>query len=198
MVLERHDLERVGKMVKHGDLRNSQAGITLIETMMAGAILVIGSLSMIGLIINSIATNNRNKIDSTQTMLTESILEQINSTVIGTGSSTLVDCANTTWTINASVPSSGSVGAALNGAAVDFTEASPPAGYYMNYVINTPCKSTGTVQGTYDVRWHIDAVGSGATATSSFLLTVSARLKNHGEGNMFFSLPVTLRLMSGN
>ena len=180
--------------------RNSQAGITLIETMLAGAILVIGSLSMIGLIINSIATNNRNKIDSTQTMLTESILEQINSTFIGSGSSTLVDCAGTVWNISTAVPASGTAGATLNGAAVDFTQASPPAGYFMNYVVSTPCAPapTGTVQGTYDVRWHIDAVGSGAAATHSFLLTVSAKLKNHGEGNMYFSSPVTLRVMSGN
>jgi Tfp pilus assembly protein PilV len=90
------------KMVKHKDLGNSQAGITLIETMMAGAILVIGSLGMIGLIVDSIATNNRNKVDSTQTMLTESILEQINSTVIGAGSSGLTDCAGNPWTITTS------------------------------------------------------------------------------------------------
>src|ERR1022692_2921671 len=125
----------MGKIVKHRNLRKSQAGITLVETMMAGAILMIGSLSMIGLIINSIATNNRNKIDSTQTMLTESILEQINSTFIGAGSSILTDCAGTAWTINTTVPISGTVGAALNGSAIDFTEVSPPAGYYMNYVI---------------------------------------------------------------
>jgi len=183
-------------MVKHKNIRSSQAGITLIETMMAGAILVIGSLSMIGLIIISIATNNRNKIDSTQTMLTESILEQINSTVIGSGSSTLTDCALNPWAINTTVPVSGTVGAALNvaGTAIDFTEASPPAGYYMNYVLSTPCNSMGAVQGTYDVRWHIDAIG----ATSSYLLTVSAKLKNHGEGNLFFSSPVTLRVISGN
>src|SRR5580693_1924603 len=100
MVLERLGLDQLvvfklhmGKMVKHKNLRSSQAGITLIETMMAGAILMIGSLSMIGLIINSIATNNRNKIDSTQTMLTEAILEQIDSTVIGSGTSALIDCA---------------------------------------------------------------------------------------------------------
>ena len=81
--------------------RSSQAGFTMIEVMFAGTILVIGSLGMLGLIIGSIATNNRSKIDSTQTMLAESILEQINSTLIGTASSTLIDCANTTWTINA-------------------------------------------------------------------------------------------------
>jgi Tfp pilus assembly protein PilV len=188
----------MGKMIERKSRRSPEAGITMIETLMAGAILVIGSLSMIALIINSIASNNRNKIDSTQTMLAESILEQINSTFIGAGSSDLIDCQGNTWTISTIVPSSGSAGAALNGSSIDFTEVSPPAGYFMNYVVSTPCTSTGTVQATYDVRWHIGAVGSGATATNSFLLTVSAKLKNHGEGNQFFSLPVTLRVMSGN
>jgi Tfp pilus assembly protein PilV len=205
MVLERVSLDQLkayelqmNKMAKDKNLRRSQAGITLVETMMAGAILVIGSLSMIGLIIDSIATNNRNKIDSTQTMLTEAILEQIDSTFIGSGSTDLIDCAGNTWTVSTAVPVSGIAGAALSGPAIDFTQTSPPAGYFMNYVVNNPCTTTGILQGTYDVRWHIDAVGSGATATSSYLLTVSAKLKNHGEGNMFFSLPVTLRVMSGN
>ena len=176
--------------------RNSQAGITMIETLMAGAILVIGSLSMITLIINSIASNNRNRIDSTQTMLVQSVLEQINSSVIGAGTSYLVDCAGTSLTIETSVPISGSAGSAVSGSVIDFTEASPATGYHMDYVINTPCESSGTTQGTYDVRWHLDRVG--VTTTNTFLITVSAKLKGHGEGNKFFSLPVTLRMMSGN
>ena len=49
--------------------QNPQSGITMIETMMAAFILVVGSLSMVGLLVRSIATNNRNKMDSTQTML---------------------------------------------------------------------------------------------------------------------------------
>ena len=202
LILDRLVADKVemGTMVKQKTLRSSEAGITLIETMMAGAILVIGSLSMIGLIINSISTNNRNKIDSTQTMLAESILEQINSTLIGTASSTLIDCAGTTWTVNAAVPLTGVAGARLSGTTIDYTETNPPAGYYMNYVLSTPCQPapTGVVQGTYDVRWHQETVGTGATLTNSYMLTVSAKLKNHGEGNMFFSLPVTLRVMSGN
>ena len=178
--------------------RSSVSGVTLIETMLASALLTIGSLGMFGLIITSIATNNRNQVDSTQTMLTESVLEQINSTLIGSGTSTLVDCAGTSWTISTAIGISGTAGARLSGAAIDFTETSPPADYYMTYVLKTPCASTGTVQGIYDVRWHLDAIGSGATATHSYLLTVSTKLRSHGEGNMYFSLPVTLRVMSGN
>ncbi len=177
--------------------RHSEAGITMIETLMAAAILVIGSVSMLALIINAIALNNRNKIDSTQTMLATSILEQINSTLIGIGSSTLTDCTGHTWTVDTSVPNTGVAGAQLSGANIDYTEASPPAGFYMNYVVSTPCSSTGKVQGTYDVRWHIDVVG-GYGATNTYLLTVGAKLQGHGEGNRFFSAPTTLRVMSGN
>ena len=174
--------------------KSSQAGITMIELLMAGTILVIASLGMIGLLIGSIATNNRNKMDSTQSMLSTSILEQINSTFIGSGTSTLRDCAGTTWTIDTTVPLAGSAGANLSGAAIDFSQTSPPAGYHMNYVLNSPCTSTGAIQGIYDVRWHLDHVGT----TSTYLLTVSSRFRGHGEGNRFFALPVTLRVMSGN
>jgi Tfp pilus assembly protein PilV len=174
--------------------RKSDAGITMIETMLAASILAIGSLGMMGLVVGSIATNNRNKVDSTQTMLAESILEQINSTFNGIGTSSLTDCAGTSWLIDTTIPNTGSVGATLSGANIDWTQTSPPAGYHMTYVVNTPCTSTGTPQGTYDVRWHLDQMGS----STSYLLTVGAKLQNHGEGNMFFSLPVTLRVMSGS
>jgi hypothetical protein len=161
----------------------------MIELMMAGTIMVIGSLSMIGLIVGSIATNNRNKLDSTQTMLAAAVLEQINSTIIGVGSSNLTDCTGTGWDID-TAPG----GASLSGATIDFAQNDPPAGYYMNYALKNPCTSTGSDQGTYDVRWHVDVVGS----TNTYMLTVAAKMKNHGEGNLLFSKPVTLRVMSGN
>jgi Tfp pilus assembly protein PilV len=47
----------------------TEAGITLIETAMAAGLLIVGSLGLIGLIFGSIATNNRSKLESTQTML---------------------------------------------------------------------------------------------------------------------------------
>src|SRR5499425_3656154 len=100
------------------------SGITMIETLMAAAILIIGSVGMLSLIIGAIATNNRNKMDSTQTMLAESILEQISSTFTpnnGPGSSTLVDCAGNSWAIDTTIAGSGSSGSALSGANIDFS-----------------------------------------------------------------------------
>ena len=173
-----------------------QSGITMIETMMAALILIVGSLSMVGLIVRSIATNNRNRLDSTQMMLATSIAEQIDSTIIGSGTSTLSDCAGTAHLIDTQPG-----GANVNGKNIDFTENigadSSKDGYHMDYVLRTPCSSSGTLQGTYDVRWHVDIIGS-PSDTKTYLLTIGARLKNHGEGNLFFSAPVSVRVMSGN
>jgi Tfp pilus assembly protein PilV len=169
----------------------------MIETMMAAFILVLGSLGMVGFIVRSVATNNRNKLDSTQMMLATSIAEQIKSTIIGKGTSSLSDCAGVAHTINTEPG-----GAALNSSdQVDFLENiaadSTKDDYHMDYVLRTPCGSSGTLQGTYDVRWHVDIVGS-STDTYTYLLTIGARMKDHGEGNQFFSAPVSVRVMSGS
>jgi Tfp pilus assembly protein PilV len=186
-------------MVYHKNRRGSQAGITLIEVMMSGAVLVIGSLSMIALIIASMTTNNRNRIDSTQTMLAEAIIEKVNSTLIGQGTTQLTDCAGTTYTVD-TIPGGANLNAAGN--AIDFTENiaadSTKTYYHMSYTVSAPCNSTGIVQGVYDVRWNVQKVGGSTNPTNSYILTVSSELTGHGEGNRFFSAPVTLRVMSGN
>src|SRR5437867_5408920 len=150
----------MGKMIEQHNIRNPQAGVTMIETLLAALILVIGSVGMLSLIVDAIATNNRNRMDSTQTMLATSILEQIHSTFNGIGTSDLTDCAGTNWNIQTTIPNSGTAGALLSGANIDYGQTNPPSGYYMNYVISTPCTSTGAVQGVSDVRWHLDQVRS--------------------------------------
>jgi Tfp pilus assembly protein PilV len=188
--------------MKVGSQRGSQSGITIIETMFAAFILIVGSLAMVGLIFRSIALNNRNKLESTQTMLSTSIAEQINSTIIGSGESSLVDCAGTTHTIDTQP----GVGANLNGEDIDFTENiaadATKNNYHMDYLLRTPCNSTGKLQGLYDVRWRVDKIGRGTppsdTDTQSFMLTIGSALKGRSKGNLFFAKPVTIRVMSGN
>ena len=75
--------------------QNSESGMSMIEVMVATVILTISSLGVIALVWTSILTNNRNKVDSTQTMLAESIIEQVNATIIGSESSALSDCDGT-------------------------------------------------------------------------------------------------------
>ena len=171
-----------------------ESGISMIEVMVATLVMAICSLGVVGLVSASIATNSRNKLDSTGTMLTQAVVERVKSTIIGSGTSSLVDCDGTTWTIDTSAG-----GAALSGSAIDFSQTSPPANYHMNYVVRSPCTNTGEEITTYDVRWRIEVVGASAgTPTNTFLVTVGARMQGHSEGNMFFSLPVSFRVMAGN
>ena len=173
--------------------RNPEAGVSMLKALFASAILLICALGLVGLVSATIAANNRNKVDSAQTMLAESIIEQVNSTLIGVGTSSLTDCAGSTWTIE-TVPG----GARLSSGEIDFTETDVPDDYYMNYVINSPCTSTGERQAVYDVRWHVEIVGAGTAPTNTYLITVAARMQGRGDGNQFFSLPVTLRVLAGN
>jgi hypothetical protein len=175
-------------------LRRGASGIGVIEVLIATLVLMICSLGIVGMISAAIVTNNRNKLDSTGIMLTQAIIERVKSTIIGSGSSSLVDCTGTTWTIE-TAPG----GAALAGPNIDFTEATPATDYHMDYVVRSPCSSTGKEITTYDVRWHVEIVGAAAlTPTQTFLITVGARMKGHSEGNMFYSLPVNFRVMAGN
>lgn len=179
--------------------KKSEQGITLIEVLLGSAVLAVGSLGMAGLLVNTIATNNRNKINSTQTMLSESVVEHVSSTLIGTGESSISDCAGHNYTVGTLAG-----GANLNVAAseIDFSEniASDPSktNYHMDYYLNTPCATTGALLAVYDVRWHVERVGGVSHPTNTYLLTVSARMKNRADGGLNFPLPVTLRVMSGS
>jgi len=191
---------KIMKKIERTNLQSSQKGVTMIETLIAGGILAIISLGMAGLILVSIAANNRNKIDSTQTMLAEAIVEHVNSTLIGTQQSVLTDCAGNSNTID-TLPGGASLNAA--GDAINFSEdiAADPSkvNYHMDYHTNVPCTVSGTLQAIYDIRWSVQLVGAATgSPTNTYLVTVSSRLKNHGEGNRFFPSPVTLRVLSGN
>ncbi len=186
--------------------RAAQVGITLIEVMIAGAILTICALGVIGMIGTAIASNARNKHDSTKTMLAEAVAEQVSSTLIAGTNANLSDCAGTLYTINTTTdPTTGKGGAAVVGGVgsnIDFTEASPPSGYQMNYVVTSPCASGGQYVATYDVRWHIDLIGKSAgTPTNSFLLTVGARRLSAAasgpQSMLYFSPPINLVTVIG-
>ena len=187
--------------------KRAQAGFSLIELMIAGALMVTGALAVMGLIMIAIATNSRNKIDSTKTMLAEAVIEEVSSTLIGNGEAALSDCAGNTFTINATTGGSKLLGSGTHpsdtlGNNIDFNESAPPSGYQMDYVVTSPCNSTGQYIATYDVRWHVDQIGAGAgTLTNSFLLTVGARKKGASQtgplAGVYFSPPVNLRVVLG-
>ena len=154
----------------------------MIELLIAIAVLVFGFTSLLALITTAIASNGRNKTGSTGMMLTQAVVEQINSTLIGAGSAALTDCAGHNWTIDTATG-----GADLSGANIDFSQTSPPADYHMDFAI-----CSGAVQTIYDVRWNVQPLTSG-----TYLVTVGARLKGSGHDLKYYALPVNLRTYVG-
>ncbi len=173
--------------------------MSLIELMIALVVLVVGMLALMTLVTTAISTNNRNKVDTTGTMLAQTVLDGIAAQPATLNSNlTLTDCnpaGGTNWTIatiGAASPGAGANVSASTGN-IDFTQAyaSVPTNYKMLYVT---CGVSGT-QATYDVRWNVQTL-----TTYTKLITVSSRqlgVSTTGTNLPFFSPPITLRTISG-
>ncbi len=170
--------------LRHPRGRNPQAGMSLIELMIAGVVLVVGFAGVMALIINAIGSNSRNKKDTSASAVVQMVLERIQTLPEGSNvTTTVTDCAGTTWTISSVVGS----GANLTGASIDFTQdfTAVPANYKMKYAV---CDANTGQKTTYDVRWNI---ATGTTHTS--YVVIGARPLNL----RYFALPVTIRAMVG-
>lgn len=166
-----------------------QAGVTMIELMIAGVVMVVGFLGMMILITTAIATNNRNKMDTNATLAAQMVFEEIRSDIATGASPTLTDCGGTSWTIGVGSNTVGSnTGATLSGASIDFT-ASKVTNYSMSYQV---CTANGG-QATYDVRWNVQTLTGGVS-----LVTVGAKPVGASSDLKYFALPVTLRGIAGS
>ncbi|MGH9557557.1 MAG: type IV pilus modification PilV family protein, partial [Terriglobales bacterium] len=167
------------KLQRRRPLRVSgmEAGFSLIELMIAMIVLVVGMMAIMVMISTAIASNNRNKLDTTATALSQMVAETVasQSIVIGTPI-TVRDCNPTAaagpqvWTIATLGAVAPGAGANLNADGnIDFTQtyAAVPANYKMRFVT---CGSGGR-QATYDVRWNVRTISA-----FSKMVTVSARL----------------------
>jgi hypothetical protein len=167
---------------------DAPAGFALVELLIASVVMVVGGLGAYGIIIMAVSANSRNLHASTMSMLSNAVIEQVNSTLVGSGTAALSDCRGTTFSI-ATAPGGAPLRGGL-GSDVDFTTAAPD-GYRMDYVITSPCAAGGTNPATYDVRWRVDQIGAaGGTPSNSFLVTVAAKRKG-------LSLPVHVRVVVG-
>lgn len=161
-----------------------QAGMTMVELLIAAVVMVVGLLALMGLFSLAIGNNGRSKVDTSATMLSQAVIEQISAVLARGGPSMVKDCTGTTWNIETTVG-----GAKLKGAGIDFTESAPPANYHMDFIV---CGDDAAgPQTVYDVRWHISIV------SNSYLVTVAAKPKNLGPARFAFALPVTMRSYVG-
>lgn len=192
--------------------RQPSSGMSLIELMIAMAILSVGLLGSMIMIITGMESNSRNKRDNAATILDQELLETFATlnNYPKTGTVNIYDCALNTSSGNlhlanlaqgayptgagATLITSGSGGTAVGD--IDWSQATPTlatssvAGYAMNY---QTC--TGDI---YEVRWNImDANTSAPAGTASrvSVLTVSSRPKSfvNGTNGMLFALPTTMR-----
>ena len=186
-----------------------QRGLTLIELMLALFVLAVGLAGAMILVSSAIASNNRNKLDTTATLLSQMVLEKI----LTSGNTNLpplignppaqgppphyvlvADCTGNTFQIW--LDPGGPTPLTATGE-IDFTVVPPPVGYSMLYTV---CRAGGQTA-VYDVRWVIQAVKSSPNAIYTKMVTVAARPTGAGTNNitkiLFFGLPITIRGESG-
>jgi len=185
-----------------------ESGFSLVELLIAMFIMAIGLAAIAILMTSAIAANQRNKVNTTSTMLAQTVLDQIAAKQANdNGNISINDCTGTAKPI-ATAPgvAPGGSGAALllvNGVGtlagdIDYTQtfAAVPANYKMLY---TDCGANGT-QINYEVRWNVmsmPAAMGATTATFVKVVTVTARQQNAGTNLGFFARPVTLRTIVG-
>ena len=173
------------------------AGMSMLELMIAMAVLAVGMTAVTALFHSAILTNNRAKVDTSATMLAQTVLEKIAAQPATQNAAiSLTDCGGppTTWTIATAGGGAPGNGATLDGnsGAIDFTQdyAAVPANYKMLFA---GCGAGGR-QTTFDVRWNVLTVTG-----NSRLITVAARPIGALGANRptQFAPPVTLRTIGG-
>lgn len=169
---------------------NMARGFSLIEVMIAMAVLAVGLLGGIVVIAVASANDGRSKLHSTAMTLAESTIEKIVAipqNAVGTAAETkITDCTGNTFMIETSVGGSDLIASGAFAGSVDFSK--PAVGNYaMAY---STCGGTSV---SYDIRWRIDPGPTPATQ----LVTVSAK-PIVAAGAAQFTLPYTLHQLRGN
>jgi prepilin-type N-terminal cleavage/methylation domain-containing protein len=174
-----------------------ERGMTMIELLIAMTVLAIGVAGILGLVLLAIATNSRNKGDTTSTMLSQLVMEQIEiMPANNTGTIQVADCSGAVKNISLAA---GGANATATGQ-IDWTQApgAVPANFRMVYAVCGP----GNAFAFYDVRWRITTLYNGASGPYVKTVTVSAQpiaAQFTGAANRFkyFAPPVTLHTIVG-
>lgn len=191
--------------------------MTLVELLTAMAVLAIGLAGIMALVLAALASNSRNQSDTSATLLSQMVIEQMANIPVSTSPVIVIrDCAGTAWNINtAAAAGPAGAGAPLHlndtppawvSTDIDFTQAwgsgaAPPVaapgnGYSMLYA---SCGPNGLPGKTYDVRWNIQTSNIVGGVSLTKTVYVAARARGTGGNNsVFFSFPVQLKSILGN
>ena len=152
---------------RHG--KSASRGFSLVELMIAMAVLAIGLLGGIAFIAVATASNGRSRLSTTAATLAESTMERIvaipQKATGAAALTSLTDCSGHTFTMNTAPGGSPLIASGALAGTVDYSQPTV-ADYSMPYVA---CPSGSGV--TYDIRWRIEP----GPTPSTQLVTVSAR-----------------------
>jgi prepilin-type N-terminal cleavage/methylation domain-containing protein len=189
--------------------REREAGMTLIELLIAMLVLAVGLAGIMAMVVTALASNGRNRTDTTATLLSQMVIEQLANVPAGTNRViSVTDCTGVAWNINtAGAAAPAGAGAALTGtdnapfwvaSDVNFSVApaygaAPGNGYGMRYIT---CGINVDQRIAYDVRWNITSDASG------YVKTVTVATRNTGAATNSnlnqFAIPVQLKTILGN
>ena len=175
-------------------IRRSESGMSMIELMMAMTLLAVGMAGTMILFSSAIASNNRNKLDTTATVLSQMMLERLSAAGVAANTAfTITDCQSNSLTVNPTGSTSGN-GAAMSGSDVDFSTAPTPAtGYSITY---QGCSAAGATA-TYNIRWNVKVLqGTDMQPLVKQIVVSTRQIGAAGPGAnqlKFFAPPVTLR-----
>jgi prepilin-type N-terminal cleavage/methylation domain-containing protein len=157
-------------------LRQQQAGMSILELLIAMIVLAIGIVGTMPFLVVAIGINSSTRQSSNSTALAQMVTEKITSvgsrSTLAPAAITITDCAGTAHDI--ATTDGGSTTAHI-------------ANYFMLY---TDCGTAGR-QRLYDVRWTIKTVGDAKQ------ITVWARLAGAGKDLKTYALPVTISTIIG-
>ena len=185
-----------------------ESGMSMIELLIAMTVMAVGMSGILTLVLLAMIVNNTAKTDTTGTILSQMVIEQIQMMPANAvGNLTVTDCSGINRTITLA-PAGGTVPPAAGGGAgarlladgsIDWSQApaAVPVGYQMTYAACGPNNQWMF----YDVRWNVMTGTTVGGAVFTKMVTVSARPAAAQFGGMMalknYALPVTLRTISG-
>ena len=172
-----------------------QRGMSLIELMIAMAVLVTGMAALLGLIMTAIANNGKAKVDTGATLVSQMVIETLAGQTDTSVLVTINDCTSPTPValIVSGAPGNGAQVTA-NGA-IDYagqTYAAVPVNYKMLYQSCGP----GGIGTRYDVRWSVAALTPYSRQITVAARPVGMTSAASATNARMFVAPVTLRTIA--
>jgi len=200
-------MSKLARKGTNSSKRSGQAGLTLIELMIAIVVLAVGLGGVMIMMTTAIAGNHRSRVDTSGTMLAQMVVEKIAAKgAISSTAISLADCRPASLGGPQSLSLSTAGGASPSGAGaqlgsageIDFTQAAAAvtSGYQMTYYT---C-GVNNRQVAYDVRWNVMTMTTISGTTYTKMVTVSARQLGFVGGTYqarLFAPPITLRSIVG-